>query len=153
MKSQQIIKSIDIKTSPVIAYRAFVDPNIAVKWLNSHSVIVSLCKNGPYAIGWFAADDGDFYVSFGQIKNFEKNKSLHITNLSYFYPNKKIIRELDLFIKFNKHKNETIITLKLSGKGTQKNWIKNFKDIADSWGDALFLLKKYLEKDKLKHIK
>jgi uncharacterized protein YndB with AHSA1/START domain len=148
MSRRLINKSVTIRTNPKAAFRAFVDPNQLISWLHAHSAVVALCKNGPYGIGWNASDDGDFYVCCGKIKSFVPNKLLKISELTYFFSNRKKIGPLNLSFSFQRSKNETLLSLHQYGAGTGKDWDRNFDAVYTSWEEALYLLRTHFEKVK-----
>ncbi len=150
MKKKLLHKSVTINATPKLVFQSFVDPNRLIAWLHAHSAVVALCIDGPYSIGWHAESDGDFYSCCGRIKDYELNKMLKIKGMNYFFANKKTVGPIDFTIKLEKKKLETDISLTQSGKGSGAAWEKNFRAVFNSWEESLYLLKKYIEKDRLK---
>jgi uncharacterized protein YndB with AHSA1/START domain len=148
MNNKSISKLVSINAKSEIVFQAFTHPNQLTAWLHAHSAVIALCKNGPYTLGWCANDDGDYYACCGRIKDFKLNKKITISNIEYYRNNKKTIGPLNLNFEFNSHKQTTTILLKQSGSGTGKRWAQNFEAVFTSWEEALYLLKKYLEKNK-----
>ncbi len=146
MKIKIIKKHVTINAKSPTVFHTFTDPNRLTTWLHAHSAVVALCKNGPYSIGWGANDDGDYYVCCGKIHTIELNKIIHITDVHYYQSNKKIIGPLNLKFKFEGKNETTVVSLKQSGVGVGKKWEQNFEAVLNSWEEALFLLKKHLEK-------
>jgi hypothetical protein len=140
--------SISINSKPRKVFNAFTNPNELNTWLRAHGTVVALCKDGPFAIGWCANEDGDYYACSGKIKNYKLNKQIFINNIDYYFANKKTIAGLNLDIHFEAVKQTTVVTLKQSGNGSGKKWEQNFCAVFNSWEEALYLLKKYIEKNK-----
>lgn len=148
MKNKFINKFVTINAKPQTVFHAFTDPNQLTAWLHAHSAVVALCKDGPYTLGWCANDDGNYYACCGRIKNFVSNKKIQISDVNYFYSKKKAIGPLDLTFLFQGVKKVTRVTFRQSGTDTGKKWKQNFEAVLNSWEEALYLLKKYLEKNK-----
>lgn len=146
MKQRIKSKSILIENKPRNVYRAFIDPNVITKWLRSHSAVIAAVKNGPYALGWDASPEGDFYCCCGKISNVKPGQYIHISDMHYYCFKKKFIGPIDL--KFKLHREGKFTKLVFTQKALSKNRIlqKNFDAVYCSWEEAFYLLKKYLEK-------
>jgi uncharacterized protein YndB with AHSA1/START domain len=148
MKKKIIHKSVTINAKPQSVFNAFTDPNQLTAWLHAHSAVIALCKNGPYTIGWCANNDGNYYACCGRIQNIRHNKSINISDTNYYFSNRKTIGPLTLTIQFEGTRRTTTVLLKQSGIGSGKKWEKNFEAVSNSWEEALYLLKKHIEKRK-----
>lgn len=146
MKKKITRKYFQIDASTKRVFESFVNPDIIKKWLCAHSAVVAECKNGPYAIGWDASEEGDFYCCNGKIKKIIKYKKLNITDLNYFCEGKKFIGPIDLIFSFRKKRNTTEVNFTLIGVEKGKSWSKKFEAVLGSWEEAFYLLKKHLER-------
>ena len=143
MKKVEVTATIKTKPDTIIA--AFVNPEHLKQWWQVERLFIDTEIDGIYALTWKVTDAGYGYVTVGNVKEYDPNNKLVITNLTYMNPEKAILGEMTLTVIAKQNGSNSVLYLCQEGYQKGGDWDWYYESVKAAWPEVVQTLKNYLE--------
>ncbi|MBT8231643.1 MAG: SRPBCC domain-containing protein [Saprospiraceae bacterium] len=144
---RSITSQVRIRRSPKDIIDALVNLDKLKEWWGVDSGLIQKKDGGLYTLTWMRNEDGIKFISSGQINLYNFRSHLYLEKVVYLNYQKPILGPFT--IKYDVTEKDTYSLLTVVQGGFEKGgvWDWYFDATSEGWGQALSMLKMYLEKE------
>lgn len=115
-------------------------------WWGVTSSFIEQRDGGLYTLTWLHSKMGIKFITTGRINLYNKRSHLYLEDVLYLNYERPILGPFKIKFDVESKSSYSILTVVQSGYKKGKHWDWYYEKSLEGWGEALFLLKKYLEK-------
>ena len=126
---------------------ALIDIDKLKIWFGVHSGFIQKKDGGLYTITWMHSDEGIKFISTGRINLYNYRSHLYLEDMLYLNYEKPILGPFSIKYDVEQFDKYSILTVVQNGYEKGELWDWYYNATVDGWGQALAMLKAYLEKE------
>jgi len=143
---RSIVTEVRIRCSSEKIIEALVNIDMLKEWWGVNRGFIQKKDGGLYTLTWMHSDDGIKFITTGRINLYNFRSHLYLEDLLYLNYEKQILGPFSIKYDVVSKGNYSVLTVVQNGfkKGGEWDWLYDVS--IEGWGQALAMLKSYLER-------
>ena len=142
---KRVEATVDLALSPKDVLDIFIKEEHLRAWWGVDRSLIDLRQGGTYSLVWQSKENCFDYATTGVISDYLPACQLHIENMIYINPIRKILGPMELFVMVTPEDNFTQLTVIQTGYQSGPDWDWYYEAVKKAWPAALHQAKHYLD--------